>query len=92
MAHNNLANALAELGKMDEAVAAYSQAIALQPDYAAAHNNLANALRDQGLLDEGGLPKANVRSRFVSRIYTCTKSLKKAMETRSRLTALTTEI
>ena len=39
-------------GKLDEAIAAYRQAIGIKPDFAEAHSNLGNALRDQGKLDE----------------------------------------
>ena len=39
-------------GKLDEAVAAYRQAIGIKPDFAEAHSNLGNALKDQGKLDE----------------------------------------
>ena len=39
-------------GKLDEAIAAYREAIRLKPDYAEAHYNLGIALRGQGKLDE----------------------------------------
>ena len=39
-------------GRYDEAIAAFSRAIALKPDYAKAHNNLGIALKDQGRPDE----------------------------------------
>jgi Flp pilus assembly protein TadD len=42
---SNFGNALQALGKSDEAVEAYRQAIALKPEYAEGHNNLATALR-----------------------------------------------
>ena len=51
-AHNNLGNTLQELGRLDEAEASYTQAIALKPDYAEAHNNLGNTLKELGRLDE----------------------------------------
>ena len=44
--------AVYDQGKLDEAVAAYRQAILIKPDYADAHSNLGNALREQGQLDE----------------------------------------
>ena len=44
--------ALADQGKLDEAIAAYRQAIDIKPDYAEAHSNLGIALADQGKLDE----------------------------------------
>ena len=39
-AHNNLGNALRDNGQLDEALAAYRQAMDLQPDYEMAHGNL----------------------------------------------------
>jgi predicted O-linked N-acetylglucosamine transferase (SPINDLY family) len=39
-AHSNLGNALNDQGKLDEATAAYRQAIGIRPDYAEAHSNL----------------------------------------------------
>jgi tetratricopeptide (TPR) repeat protein len=44
--------ALKEQGKVDEAVAAYRQAISIKPDFAEAHNNLGAMLTDQGKLDD----------------------------------------
>ena len=43
---------LQELGKLDEALASYTQAIALKPDYAEAHYNLGVTLQELGKLDE----------------------------------------
>jgi tetratricopeptide (TPR) repeat protein len=51
-AHNNLGAALFKQGKLEEAVAAFREAIRLQPDDAGAHIYLGNALRMQGKLDE----------------------------------------
>ena len=47
-AHSNLGNALKDKGQLDEAIAAFRQAIALRPDYAEAHSNLGIALGDKG--------------------------------------------
>jgi tetratricopeptide (TPR) repeat protein len=63
VAHLNLGNALARLGRLDEARASYGRALAIRPDFAEAHQNLgmvlatasmkvANALRSIGRLDE----------------------------------------
>src|SRR3984885_6500322 len=41
-----------QAGRLAEAIAAYSQAIGIKPDYAEAHSNLGNALSAQGSLDE----------------------------------------
>ncbi len=46
--HNNLGNALARLGQLDEAVTSYRLALKLNPDIADAHHNLGNALSDLG--------------------------------------------
>jgi tetratricopeptide (TPR) repeat protein len=51
-AHNNLGNALADKGRLDEAMAEYRQVIALDPKEAKAHFNLGNALRAKGRWDE----------------------------------------
>jgi predicted O-linked N-acetylglucosamine transferase (SPINDLY family) len=39
-------------GRLNEAIAAYRQAIGIKPDYAEAYSNLGNALKDQGKLEE----------------------------------------
>src|SRR6202167_1037861 len=52
IAHNNLGVSLADQGKLDEAIAHYSEALRIKPDYADAHNNLGAALADQGKVDE----------------------------------------
>ena len=51
-AHNNLGNALAAKGQLEEAIACYRKAIDLDPKFAKAHGNLGNALRAKGQLDE----------------------------------------
>ncbi len=48
----NLALALSEDGRTDEAVGHYRRALAVQPDYAPAANNLGVALRASGHLDD----------------------------------------
>jgi protein O-GlcNAc transferase len=48
----NLGVALKQQGRLEEAIAACRQAIAIKPDYAEAHFNLGNALYDQGKLEE----------------------------------------
>jgi tetratricopeptide (TPR) repeat protein len=49
---NNLATALQEQRRYDEAIAHHQRAIALAPDYAPAYNNLGAALRAAGRVDE----------------------------------------
>jgi tetratricopeptide (TPR) repeat protein len=51
-AHNNLAFALAEQGRLGEAIEHYREAINIKPDDAVVHFNLAVALGRQGRLDE----------------------------------------
>ena len=52
LAYSNLGATLKELGRLDEALASYNQAIALKPDFAEAHSNLGNTLKELGRLDE----------------------------------------
>ena len=47
-----LANALHELGRLDEALPHYHKAIDIKPDYAEAYNNLGNVLKKLGRLEE----------------------------------------
>ena len=48
----NLGNTLLKLERLDEALASYSQAIEMKPDFAQAHYNLGNTLQELGRLDE----------------------------------------
>ena len=50
--HNNLGNALKELGKLEEAATCYRQAIKIKPDYTKAHFNLGNILNVFGKYKE----------------------------------------
>lgn len=50
--HYVLGVANAGLGRLDEAVASYAQALRIKPDYAEAHCNLANALKALGRCEE----------------------------------------
>ncbi|PKN06544.1 MAG: hypothetical protein CVU72_03925 [Deltaproteobacteria bacterium HGW-Deltaproteobacteria-7] len=47
-AHNNLAAALAEEGKTDDAIDNYNKAIQIKPDYADAYNNRGNVFATLG--------------------------------------------
>ena len=51
-AHNNLGNALKELGKLEEATTSYRKAIKIKSDYTKAHFNLGNILNDFGKFKE----------------------------------------
>lgn len=51
-AYSHLGNALKGLRRLDEAVARYDAAIALDPEYAEAHYNRGNALRELGRFDD----------------------------------------
>jgi tetratricopeptide (TPR) repeat protein len=44
--HNNLGNAFARFGRLDEAVAHFRRAVLLSPEFAEAHNNWGHALLD----------------------------------------------
>ena len=48
----NLGKVFFSHGKLNEAVAAYRQAISVKPDFAEAHSNLGNALSEQSRFDE----------------------------------------
>ena len=50
--HNNLGAALAEQGKIQEAMAHYTEALRIKPDLVQAHNNLGGALAEQGKIQE----------------------------------------
>ena len=52
MAHYNLGLALAQTGKIGDAIAHYQQALRVNPDYAAAHNNLGIALAQTGRIED----------------------------------------
>ncbi len=58
LAHNNLGNALAARGALDDGVSHLRRALALRPDYPDAHSNLGDAL-----LQQGDLPGAAVHFR-----------------------------
>jgi tetratricopeptide (TPR) repeat protein len=49
---NNLAASLQEQGRLDEAIAHYQRAAALEQDYAPAYNNMGTALRAMGRVDD----------------------------------------
>ena len=50
--HNMIGAANQSLGKLDEAIEAYTSVLAIQPDFADTHNNMGVALKEQGRIDE----------------------------------------
>jgi len=52
LVHYNLGNAYDRVGKLDETISQYKQALALKPHYPKAHNNLGVAYVKKGILDE----------------------------------------
>ena len=55
--------ALADQGKLEEAVEAYNKALSLKPDFSNSYNNLGNIFKDQGKLEEAisAFDKANTQ-------------------------------
>ncbi len=51
-AHNNLGNALRDLGRAKDAYTSYRRAVALKPDFAGAYSNMGNVQKDHGRLEE----------------------------------------
>jgi len=49
--HNNLGVALKQLGRLDDAAAAYRKALKLFPNYAESHNNLGFVYQEQGRIN-----------------------------------------
>ncbi|MBV9408005.1 MAG: tetratricopeptide repeat protein, partial [Candidatus Eremiobacteraeota bacterium] len=54
-AHNNVANTLMEVGRLDAALASYDKAIALAPEFIPAHYNRGVALRGQSRFAEAAV-------------------------------------
>ena len=52
VAHYNLGVALQQVGRIEESIAHYEQALRINPDYAEAHNNLGNALLREGKVSD----------------------------------------
>src|SRR2546422_3261523 len=82
---NNMGAALQALGRMEEAIAAYREAVRLQPGYATAWNNLGSAVQLQGDLSEDRKStRLNSSHGYISYAVFC---LKKKKATRTGLTA-----
>src|SRR2546425_10933981 len=52
VARSKLGVALAQQGRLDDAIAEFSKALSLRPTYAPAYSNLGNAYREKGMLPE----------------------------------------
>ena len=52
IAHHNLGHALSAVGKQNEAIPHFQEALKIRPDYAVAHLNWGNALGVQGKIEE----------------------------------------
>src|SRR2546427_12831931 len=52
VARSKLGVALAQQGRLDEAIAEFSKALSLQPNYVPVYSNLGNAYREKGMLAE----------------------------------------
>jgi len=52
LAHNNLGAVLLKMGRTDEALGHFAEALRIDPAYASAHTNLGKFMADQGRLDE----------------------------------------
>ena len=50
--HNMIGAANQRLGKLDEAIEAYTRVLSIQPDFADSYNNMGVALKEQGRIDE----------------------------------------
>lgn len=51
-AYSDYGNMLKEIGRLDEAVDSYQQALAIRPDYAEAYGDLGTVFKEQGKLDK----------------------------------------
>ena len=49
---NLMGASAAQLGRLDDAILAFQQALSIKPDYAEAYNNMGNALKEKGKLAE----------------------------------------
>jgi tetratricopeptide (TPR) repeat protein len=52
LAYYNLGQEMLQNGRVDEAIVAFQQALAIEPNFAKAHNNLGDALLQKGQVDE----------------------------------------
>ena len=50
--HHTLANALVQLGRLDDAKAAFEKALKINPDFSAALSNYGDCLKQMGLLEQ----------------------------------------
>ncbi len=70
--HNNLGNALKNIGELDSAAASYRRAIEIRPAYAMAYNNLGNALLGLGQLESAVVSYRRAQEIKLGARYFCT--------------------
>jgi tetratricopeptide (TPR) repeat protein len=85
LAHFNLGNALARLGRLDEARASYGQALAIRPDFAEAQQNLEKVLLDAGMKQANAL-------RSIGRLDEAVTGYRRVLQLRPDLVAAHTEL
>ena len=77
--HNLIGAANAGLGRPTDAIASYTRALQIKPDFAEAHNNIGLALKDLGKLDDAiaSYSKAlQIRPDFAKAHYNLGKALR----------------
>ena len=74
-AHNNLANALKDNGRFDEAIDSYRTAINLRPNSAEFHSNLGNAAQDRGQIEAAAAAYRQAVSRRLTPTLTTTSGI-----------------
>ncbi len=84
IAHFNLAQALSQSGRFDEAIAECREALKIKPDFPAAHNNLGNALI-QSKPGSGTVPGQNALDEAIGHFRAALQIKPDFMQARSNL-------
>jgi tetratricopeptide (TPR) repeat protein len=84
IAHVNLAHALSQTGRFDEAIAECREALKIKPDFAAAHNNLGDALT-QSKPGGGTVPGQNALDEAIGHFRAALQIKPDFMQARSNL-------